>query len=254
MSLHKPFETEGPFGLPMKDKQARALETFLKSLPIDDPAFQPRRLSSPRGLSELLPESRSDVSWITVETPDLAGDLVLARGMDDSFYQLNPIVTLNHRYDQPPVARSLWRRKILSTQAHRLRSVGSVGGVKAKSFYPPRPDAWSSSDWPPDAAFQLVQASLLRGKSIGFLPLQLRPPTADEIRQDQQLQNVRFIIEKWLLLEYACCYLPMQPLALVEDVSKSRAQRLHEILASKNFEKFFLDSLQRTWKKVTGIV
>src|SRR4051812_18290960 len=108
MSPLKPFfDTEGPFGLPMKDKQAKSLETRLKGLPKDE-AFALRRLSLTRGLAELSPEGRSDVSWITEESPDRLGDIVLSRGMDDSHFRHNPIVTLNHQYDQPPVGRSLW--------------------------------------------------------------------------------------------------------------------------------------------------
>lgn len=165
------FDTEGPFGLPMKDAQAKALDEVLRSLPKDD-VYSLRRCSFERGVSELQPGERADVSWITEETPDRLGDIVLASGMDDSHFQLNPIVTLNHAYDQPPVGRSLWRRKARD---------GALHGIKAKTQYPARPEVWSG-DWPPDQAFELVKAGLLRGKSIGFLPLKLREPTADERR------------------------------------------------------------------------
>ncbi len=206
------FDTEGPFGLPMSDAQAKALEERLKSLPKDDDAYTLRRCSFERGVSELQPGERADVSWITEESPDRLGDIVLASGMDDSHYQLNPIVTLNHAYDQPPVGRSLWRRKARD---------GNLRGVKAKTHYPPRPNGWTLSDWPPDLAFELVRAGLLRGKSIGFIPLKLRTPTPDEIEKNAAMTDVRYIIEDWLLAEYACCYLPMQPNAVVETVSKS---------------------------------
>jgi hypothetical protein len=201
------FECEGPFGLPMRDKQARALEERLKSLPKDD-AFALRRCAVERGVTEVLPEGRAEVSWITAEAPDRVGDVVLAAGMDDSHYQLNPIVTLNHSYDEPPVGRSLWRRKLRE---------GSLAGVKAKTVYPPRPGRWDG-DWPPERAFELIQAGLLRGKSIGFFPLKLRPPTAEEIERRPGYKSVRFVIEEWLLAEYACCVLPMQPHAVVTEV------------------------------------
>ena len=209
--LKSHFDTEGPFGIPMKDAQAKALEERLRALPQED-AFTLRRHSFERGVSELQPGERADVSWITEETPDRLGDVVLASGMDDSHFQLNPIVTLNHAYEQPPVGRSLWRRKARD---------GEKRGVKAKTHYPSRPIGWTLSDWPPDLAFELVKAGLLRGKSIGFLPLKLRAPTTDEIAKNADLASVRYIIEEWLLVEYACCYLPMQPNAVVETVSKS---------------------------------
>jgi hypothetical protein len=211
------YDTEGPFGLPMKDKQAKRLDAKLRTLPKDE-AFEFRRLAYPRGLAELQAGERADVSWITAETPDRLGDVVLARGMDDSHFQLNPIVTLNHRYDQPPVGRSLWRRKVKE---------GDFCGVKAKTHYPPRPDNWKDKDWLPDYAFELVKADLLRGKSIGFFPLKVRTPTAEEKSRHSGWQQVRYVIEEWLLAEYACCFLPVQPHAVVEQVSKSLAVPEH---------------------------
>ncbi len=215
------YDTEGPFGLPMKDKQAKALEARLKELPKDEEAYSFRRLSLGAGLSELQPGERADVSWITEESPDRLGDIVLAAGMDDSHFQQNPIVTLNHCYHQPPVGRSLWRRKVKE---------GTRRGVKAKTHYPPRPASWPQEEWLPDYAYELVKADLLRGKSIGFFPLKVRTPTADEIGDNPALAKVRYIIEEWLLAEYACCFLPMQPNAVVEQVSKSVPRHVARIL------------------------
>src|SRR5262245_4938797 len=218
--LKRYYDTEGPFGLPMKDRQAKALEARLKKLPRDE-AFAFRRLSLGRGLAELQAGERADVSWITEESPDRLGDVVVAGGMDDSHFQLNPIVTLNHAYDQPPVGKSLWRRRVKE---------GMLRGVKAKTWYPPRPDAWPHDEWLPDTAYELVKADLLRGKSIGFFPLKVRTPTAEEIHKNADLARVRYIIDEWLLAEYACCYLPLQPNAVVEQVSKAVPGHVAEIL------------------------
>ena len=218
--LKSHFDIEGPFGVPMKDAQAKALEERVRQLPRED-AFTLRRFAFERGVSELQPGERADVSWITEETPDRLGDIVLASGMDDSHFQLNPIVTLNHAYDQPPVGRSLWRRKARDGPKH---------GVKAKTHYPPRPEGWTLQEWPPDLAFEMVKAGLLRGKSIGFLPLKLRSPTADDVARNRELASVRYLIEEWLLVEYACCYVPMQPNAVVETVSKSVPSAWIELL------------------------
>ena len=59
-----------------------------------------------------MPGDRSDVSWITCEDPDRAAEVVIARGMDDSQFKLNPIVTLQHAYHLPPVGRSVWRKVV----------------------------------------------------------------------------------------------------------------------------------------------
>jgi hypothetical protein len=65
-----------------------------------------------------------------------------------------------------------------------------------------------------------VQSDLLRGKSIGFLPTKVHVPTSKEV-ETNNWQNVQLVIDEWILLEYACCYLPCQQNAVVEAVSKS---------------------------------
>ena len=58
------YDTEGPFGLPMKDAQAKTLESILLSLP---EGTAPKFITLEKARSELLPGDRADVSWITTE-------------------------------------------------------------------------------------------------------------------------------------------------------------------------------------------
>lgn len=199
----------GPLGFPMTDRQAFALDALLKSLP-KEPAYAYRKAVIERGPTEVSPGERSDVSWISTEDPDRAGDVVIARGMNDAQFKLNPIVTLNHSYTAPPVGKSLWRKVVRD---------GALRGIKAKTLYPARPSGWSG-DWPADIAFALVQADLLRGKSIGFLPTKVHAPSDEETRQNGW-SKVGLVIEEWILLEYACVFLPAQQNAVVESVGKS---------------------------------
>jgi hypothetical protein len=202
---------EGPFGFPMPDRACRAVDALLRRLPqTSDHAY--RHALVPGGPTELSPGERADVSWISTESVDRAGEVILARGMDDRQFQLNPLVTLGHDYDLPPAGRSLWRR--------RARD-GELVGVKAKTQYPPRPASWPAGEpWLPDQVFTLVQAGLLRGKSIGFLPLRVHAPDREEAKRHGWGENVRLVVEEWLLLEYACVSLPANQHALVEVVSK----------------------------------
>ena len=64
-------------------------------------------------------------------------------------------------------------------------------------------------------------SGLLNGKSIGFLPLKVHTPTDQEIDKNQWSKPPSLIIDEWVLLEYACCYLPCQQNAVVESVSKA---------------------------------
>lgn len=204
-------DCEGPLGIPCLDRQARALDELLRALPKDD-LYAPSHLVIDKATTELLPGERADVSWISAEDPDRMRDVVVARGMNDDHFKLNPVVTLNHAYGLPPVGRSLWRRRVKD---------GARAGIKAKTVYPARPAEWpASAEWPPDFAFALVQAGLLCGKSIGVLPTKVRLPTDEEMRRRPELCSVQRIIEEWVLLEYACVYLPAQQNAVVEAVSK----------------------------------
>ena len=201
---------EGPLGFPLTDKQAFALDALLKALPKDD-AFRYRKAVVPLGPTETLAGERSDVSWISTEDPDRVGDVVVARGMNDSQFRQNPIVTLNHCYWAPPVGKSLWRK---------FATDGQIRGIKAKTQYPPRPADWGEGkDWPADVAFALVQADLLRGKSIGFLPTKVHTPDARELEANRW-EKVALVIDEWVLLEYACVFLPAQANAVLESVSK----------------------------------
>ncbi len=215
---------EGPLGFPMQDRQATVVDTLLKSLP-KAKEFEYRRLSGEKlAATETSPGERSDVSWITTESPDRQNEVVIAKGMNDSQFALNPIVTLNHCYHMPPVGKSLWRKRAKD---------GSLVGIKAKTQYPPAPANWpEGEEWPPDCAFSLVQAELLRGKSIGFLPTAVHVPTDKERRGEGEKgrggdwSKVNLVIDEWILLEYACVFLPAQQNAVVENVSKTFAKAL----------------------------
>ena len=204
--LKSHYDTEGPFGLPMKDEQAKRLE----SLTLEKSDFKRVTLAQPP--AELLPGERADISWITTESVDRDKEVVIAKGMDDSHFRMNPIVTLQHCYHMPPVGKSVWRKKA---------SDGDTKGIKAKTQYPKKPSSWNQTeDWPPDVTFTLIQSGLLLGKSIGFITTKHHTPTDEELRKNPQWEGARRIIDEWLLLEYACVYLPCQQDAVVEAVSK----------------------------------
>src|SRR5204862_6851992 len=57
-------------------------------------------------------------------------------------------------------------------------------------------------------------------KSIGFLPVKVHMPTEEEIAR-HRWQGATLVIDEWILLEYACVFLPAQQNAVVEQVSKA---------------------------------
>lgn len=209
---------QGPLGFPMSDRAARALDAVLRALP-HTPEHEYRHVRSAQAPTELNPGERSDVSWISTESVDRTGEVVVARGMDDAHFQTNPVVTIGHHYDLPPVGRSLWRRRVKDGAPPN-----GVTGIKAKTLYPARPDSWPAGEpWLPDNVFALVQAGLLQGKSIGFLPTRVHVPDHKECEKNGWGDKVHLVIDEWLLLEYACVTLPANQDALVEAVSKGAA-------------------------------
>jgi hypothetical protein len=215
-------DCEGPLGFPMKTQQARGLEQLLKALP-KEPAYAYRHHIIAKATTELLDGERADVSWISTEAYDRDREIVVAKGMNDSQFALNPLVTLQHAYHCPPVGRSLWRKRVKD---------GDRAGIKAKTVYPAAPKDWdatTSGPWPADKAFQLVQAALLNGKSIGFLPLKVHYTPQAEAEKLGVPVDTR-VIDEWLLLEYACVYLPANQEAIVEAVSKGLLDHLPDPL------------------------
>jgi hypothetical protein len=212
---------EGPLGFPMADQAARTLETLLKSLP-HTPEYEYRHQVMTKAPTEINPGERSDVSWISSESPDRTREVVIAKGMNDSQFQANPIVTLGHAYHLPPVGKSLWRKRIRD---------GERVGIKAKTVYPARPPSWPEQDpWPSDQVFALIQAGLLQGKSIGFLPVKAHVPDGKEVHKNGWGDAVGLVIDEWLLLEYACVFLPANQDALVESVAKGTLTLSDDVL------------------------
>jgi len=204
--------TLGPLGFPMLDRQARALDMLLKTLPGGKEHAYRKAVAAPAP-TELNPGERSDVSWISTESVDRSNEVVIARGMNDTQFAANPLVTLQHSYWCPPVGKSLWRKRVKD---------GERTGIKAKTVYPPRPTTWpADKPWQPDQALALVQSGLMNGKSIGFLPTRVHVPDQRE-REKNGWEAVELVIDEWLLLEYACVFMPCNQDALVDQVSKSR--------------------------------
>lgn len=190
---------ESSLGVKTTEDMARTIDAALKTLP-KDAAFQYRRKAATD--TEVQPGQRTDVSTITTAHIDRDQESVLPAGFVLDEYRANPIVLFGHDQDRP-VGRCLWIKS-------------SDKGLVAKTQYPDRPDKFVG-DWLPDFVFSMVQAEVLKGKSVGFLPLDIRDPTAEELAAAPDLQRV---ITRALLVEYSVVSIPSNPEALVEAVGK----------------------------------
>lgn len=180
---------------------ARYLDDITKDLPKTD-QYKFRRKDGVATTNEVSDSERTDVSFVTTAAMDRDCEIVQPDGIDLTQYRLNPIVLWGHDQDRP-VGKALWIDVFPE-------------GVKAKTYYLPRSSKYVG-EWLPDFVFDMVKGGVLKGKSIGFLPLEIVDPTPEQVAVNPALQMV---ITRSLLLEYSVVSVPSNPLAVVEAVSK----------------------------------
>jgi len=190
-------------GFRIPEPLARKIDDLARNLPKD---FAYQRIARKVDEFSLDPGQRTDVSFITTDAVDRENQAVLPAGGDWSTY--NRVVTFAHRYDQLPVGSNWW-----------IRPRGN--GLIAKTYYPPKPADWGDAPWLPSAVLHLMQqpTPTCTGKSIGFLPLNIRSATTDEIAQRPQLRGVQ-IVDRWIGIEYAVVPVPCNPEAEMQAVAK----------------------------------
>lgn len=129
-------------------------------------------------------------SVITTNDPDRVGDVVVPLGLKNAEdYLLNPVVLWAHdRQRVPPIGTCEW----LDVQPRR---------VVAETRF--AQDVRFAED-----VFRLYEQGVLRGWSIGFLPLRLTPLSKGHR------------IDQWDLLEYSAVPIPENPGALTLALQK----------------------------------
>lgn len=204
----------GPLSFPMKDQAARELEKML-----DTGEYSP--LTIQKSVTEsILEGERSDVSIISDASPDREGELIDPATLDFTEFRNNPIVAFNHRYDLPPVGKSLWQKHITNSNTW-----------KAKTQYFSRPENHpQESEWFPDSIFHLVQNGGMKGKSVGGAVKWREPTQEDADKFRFSLNDVNRISEKAIVYEYSCCPLAMNKNAVVEAVTQKSIQLGDEII------------------------
>ena len=192
-------------GVKLPEMLARQIDQLTKTLPKD--CQYKRKGVLPQSTEIALTSGeRADISLVSVESVDRDNEIVLAKGMDLTLFQRNPVVTFAHKYDELPIGKAQWIKRV-------------EGGVKAKTLYAERPQGWEGN-WLPDACFSLVLQEVLRGKSVGFLPTKIRSPTKEEVAANPHWKNANAVIETSSLIEYAIAPIPVNQDALVEAVAK----------------------------------
>ena len=215
--------TEGPLGFPMPDKTARAVDALLRTLP-KTKDYEYRQSLATRPPTELNPGERSDVSWISTESVDRMGEVVVAKG-----HERRPVPAATRsspsamRTGLPPVGKSLWRKRVKDGELRRHQGQdacirrGRSRGRPATSGRPTRCSRWS-------------RRGCSRARASAFCRRRSTSPTRRRRSKHGWGDRVGLVIDEWLLLEYACVFLPANQDALVESVAKNGLALADDVL------------------------
>jgi len=177
---------------------------------------------------------RAVVATITTTAVDRDGEVLLSQGCDASEFFQSPTVFFNHDYAQPV-------GKCVAITRHRDR-------LEAKTIFASRP-ADHQGTWLPDTLLALFQQGVIKGFSVGFVPIEGRQPS--KLDRVTFGPSVRYVYSKWKLLEYSVAPLPANQQALALAVSKGM---LNAEDAKRLFPTFDAEAAPRRSKRVLLIV
>jgi hypothetical protein len=165
---------------------------------LDSGAFA--RLSPPAACQAADPGALTLTAVITTGDRDRAGDVVVPQGLRNADeYLQNPVVLWAHnRFSLPPIGCCLG----LDVQPDRI-----VARTKFAQGLPLAEDL-----------FRLYEQGVLRGWSIGFVPLEVQPLDDPSGARPGGRPGLR--IDAWNLLEYSAVPVPENPGALTVALQK----------------------------------
>lgn len=202
----------GPTGIPMRDDDARELEKLL-----DSGEYSPIRKHSVKAES-FVPGERADISVISDESVDGDKQIILAKSIDFTRFQKNPIVTYGHNWYAPPIGKSLWQKQ-------------SNKSWKAKTQYATKPDGIESKDWMPDKIWHLVKSGFLPGKSIGGVA-KFRAIEKSDVEANSDFAGAKEVSESVHILEYSVVPIQCNINAVVQQVAKGEIDLSPEFISS----------------------
>ena len=192
----------GPFGFPMQEEDARELDQLIEKHSKDS-AFEYRRIVKNDGLESIVLKEKSDVSVVTTSQVDRDREIIKSEGVDWVSFRKNPVVSFQHKFNEPPVGRSLWQKQVND-------------GWKAKTQYLDRPEDYpTEKEWLPSTVWHFVKNGVMTGKSVGFLPVKWHEPTKEE-----KHLNASLIFDQIKIFEYSVVTIPANENAITEEINK----------------------------------
>ena len=135
----------------------------------------------------------ASIDTITTKNKDRDGDIVDPDGLDFTQFEKSSAVMWCHDYKQPPIGRSLWRKK--TADGWITKTQYSMANPLGKQIY------------------EMRKEGMPFGMSVGFIPLAVD-------KKKEKAFNCKNYYSKSLVLEYSCTPMPSNPDALQIAVSK----------------------------------
>ena len=152
---------------------------------------------------------------ITTNTLDRDGEVMHPAGMDATEFDKVGAIFWNHNYDLP-VAKPVG--KMIRTK----------GFVDSEAEFATRPDDYQG-DFFPDFARAMVQQGIVKGVSIGFIPIESRMPSKKDI--EEYGDGIRRVHSKFKLLEWSIAPVQCNPDAMIRQaISKGIINEAGELI------------------------
>ena len=132
-------------------------------------------------------------AWITTESVDRDGDIVLAAGMDGTNYVKNPVVLFGHNY---------WSAEALVANGLDLE-VTPGKGVRSKFQFVKEGISENA-----DLVHRLWAGKYINAVSIGFMPRKREAIMSDPDPESGNSRRTGWRFDEWELLEYSIVTVP----------------------------------------------
>ena len=150
---------------------------------------------------ELNEGQREVLAIISTDSIDRDGEVVSPKGLKKKNFSGNPVVMVNHDYNELPVGKALW-----------VKADSSGKKVLAKYRVAATPRG--------DEILSLLQQGILNAHSIGFVSNHASKPTTAEKNANPNLEKAKLIHRDWEMMEFSVVGIPCNPDAVALAVSK----------------------------------
>lgn len=138
---------------------------------------------------------------ITTDTVDRDFEVLVPQGCDSSEFEKSGTVFWNHNYNMP----------VAKANGKLVRGDRWIDSSAKFAFRP----ADYQGEFFPDFARAMVNQGIVKGVSVGFMPIESRKPTQKDF--ETYGKNVGRVTNMWKLLEWSIAPLQCNPDALIRD-------------------------------------